>query len=122
LPHEPAHDVVAVAAMRMLAEAGRAVDQLRLDAERVAEELRLAGLGHGSEPVAEEVRERVEAGLREDREAMAELRGDLAAVRSELAKLNAGVVVLQTHSLRQTGGVALALSVLIAIAWKVIGG
>jgi hypothetical protein len=53
---------------------------------------------------------------------LAEVKRDLEFVHSQLAKLNTSIIALQTHSLRQTGGVALSLSVLIAIAWNVIGG
>jgi hypothetical protein len=53
---------------------------------------------------------------------LAEVTRDLDFVHSQLAQLNTSIIALQTHSLRQTGGVALSLSVLIAIAWKVIGG
>ena len=58
----------------------------------------------------------------EDRAAIAELKCDLASVHSQLAQINSAIIAIQTHSLRQTGGVALTLSVLMVIAWKVIGG
>jgi hypothetical protein len=58
----------------------------------------------------------------QDRAELAELRRDLASVHSQLAQINSAILAIQTHSLRQTGGVALTLSVLMVIAWKVIGG
>ena len=63
-----------------------------------------------------------EAASLEDRAAIAELKCDLASVHSQLAQINSAIIAIQTHSLRQTGGVALTLSVLMVIAWKVIGG
>jgi hypothetical protein len=63
-----------------------------------------------------------EAASLEDRAAIAELKSDLASVHSQLAQINSAIIAIQTHSLRQTGGVALTLSVLMVIAWKVIGG
>ena len=62
------------------------------------------------------------AGEEADGAMLAEVKRDLESVHSQLAQLNWSIIALQTHSLRQTGGVALSLSVLIAIAWKVIGG
>lgn len=50
------------------------------------------------------------------------LRETVRAMHLQLEQHSAAIVALETHSLRQTGGVALALSVLIAIAWKVIAG
>lgn len=64
----------------------------------------------------------VEAQVGDDSAAIAEISRDLASVHAQLAQISSGVVALQTHSIRQTGGVALTLSVLLAIAWKVLGG
>ena len=44
----------------------------------------------------------------------------MRSVHSQLAQINSAIIAIQTHSLRQTGGVALTLSVLMVIAWKVI--
>lgn len=63
-----------------------------------------------------------EAASLDDRVEIAELKSDLASVHSQLAQINSAIIAIQTHSLRQTGGVALTLSVLMVIAWKVIGG
>lgn len=63
-----------------------------------------------------------DARLVEDHLAIAEIRSELASVHSQLAQINSAIIAIQTHSLRQTGGVALTLSVLMVIAWKVIGG
>jgi hypothetical protein len=63
-----------------------------------------------------------EAARLQDRAALAELKSDLASVHSQLAQINSAILAIQTHSLRQTGGVALTLSVLMVIVWKVIGG
>jgi hypothetical protein len=75
-----------------------------------------------SRDAGERLREETEARLDADRTEITQIRRDLAAVHSQLDQINSGIVALQTHSLRQTGGVALALSVLIAIAWRVIAG
>jgi hypothetical protein len=64
----------------------------------------------------------VEAKVEDDSAAIAEISRDLASVHAQLAQINTGIMALQTHSLRRTGGVALTLSVLLAIAWKVLGG
>jgi hypothetical protein len=64
----------------------------------------------------------VEAQVDDDGVAIAEISRDLASVHAQLAQIKTGIIALQTHSLRQTGGVALTLSVLLAIAWKVLGG
>jgi hypothetical protein len=63
-----------------------------------------------------------EAVALQDSAEMAELKRDLESVHSQLDQLNSAIIAVQTHSLRQTGGVALTLSVLMVIAWKVIGG
>ena len=86
--------------------------------DRAAEELRAPPLPatNGRQ------REHADARFRSDRPEIAEIRRDLAVVHSKLDRITAGVATLQTHSLRQTGGVALVLSVLIALAWKVIAG
>jgi hypothetical protein len=55
-------------------------------------------------------------------EAIAEIHDELDAVHSELSQVTTGVVALQTNSLRLTGVAALVLAVLIAVAWKVVGG
>lgn len=70
----------------------------------------------------EELRAALEAELSVDRDRMAEIGRDLARVHGQLDQINAGIIGLQSHSLRQTGVAALALAVLVAIAWKVIGG
>ena len=92
--------------------------------DRAAEELRAPPLPatHGRSANAERQREHTDARFRSDRAEIAEIRRDLAVVHSKLDRITAGVVALQTHSLRQTGGGALVLSVLIALAWKVIAG
>ena len=51
-----------------------------------------------------------------------EMRETVRAMHLQLEQHSAAIVALETHRLRQTGGVALALSVVIAIAWKVIAG
>jgi hypothetical protein len=60
--------------------------------------------------------------LRSDQATIAGISSDLESVHSQLAQINAGIIGLQNNSLRQTGVAALGLAVLIAIAWKVIGG
>jgi hypothetical protein len=70
----------------------------------------------------EELRAEVDLELDEDRATMAEIRSDLASVHLQLGAISAGIIGLQSHSLRQTGMVAFALAVLIAVAWKVVEG
>jgi hypothetical protein len=70
----------------------------------------------------EELRAEVDLELNEDRATMAEIRSDLASVHIQLGAISAGIIGLQSHSLRQTGMVAFALAVLIAVAWKVVEG
>ena len=89
---------VADSAAEILARAEQLVDEVRAD---------VAG---------------VEAKVEDDSVAIAEISRDLASVHAQLAQINTGIIALQTHSLRQTGGVALTLSVLLAIAWKVLAG
>jgi hypothetical protein len=76
----------------------------------------------GSERRTAALRDELEAELSEDRATMAEISGDLARVHAQLDQINAGIIGLQSHNLRQTGVAALALAVLVAIAWKVVGG
>jgi hypothetical protein len=118
-------DVVAASAANILATADRAVNEIRAEAERAAAELRgAAGTARASaeEPRVDELRVEVQADRREDRSEVAELSSDLESVRAELNPIRSGVIGLQNHSLRQTGVIALILAVLLAIAWKVIGG
>jgi hypothetical protein len=82
---------------------------------------RLTSLDAG-EPDLRSLRSELEAQSREDRAAIAEIKSDRALVHRQLDQINAGIIAIQTHSLRQTSGVAFALSVLIVIAWKAIGG
>lgn len=64
----------------------------------------------------------LEAELSADRVSLAEIRSDLMRVHSQLDQVNAGIIGLQNHSLRQTGAAALILAVLVAVAWKVLEG
>jgi hypothetical protein len=124
--HEWDDGIVAASAARILARADRAVDEIRAEAERAAEEVRAAGEPAGvpvePECAAADLRIEVEAERRDDRAAMAELSSDLESVHSQLEPINASIIGLQSHGLRQTGVAALVLAVLIAIAWKVIAG
>jgi hypothetical protein len=124
--HEPDEDVVATAAARLLVAADRAIRDLRAEVERAPREAGVAAEAATLriEPArpAEACCAELESELDEDRAAVAEISTDLASVRSQLDPLTSGMIGLQNHSLRQTGVVALALAVLIAIAWKVIGG
>jgi hypothetical protein len=123
--HESDASVVAASAARILAKADRAVNEIRAEAARGTAEVRgaseAAKVPAEAEPVAD-LRVEVAADRREDRAAVAELSGDLESVRAELNPMRSGIIGLQNHSLRQTGVAALILAVLIAIAWKVIGG
>jgi hypothetical protein len=118
--------VVAAAAERLLAEADRALVELHAEAEHAAVEVRGAAEAARSriesECAAEDLRIAVEAELRNDRARMAEISSDLAHVHKQLDEINSGIIGLQNHNLRQTGVAALALAVLVAIAWKVIAG
>ena len=118
LPSEPDRDVVAEAAARLLREADRAVEELRAEAQRAAGDVRGAADAAKARIEAEDLRIAVAAEVRDDRARMAEISRDLERVHGRLDKING----LQTHSLRQTGVAALALAVLIAIAWKVLAG
>lgn len=71
---------------------------------------------------AEELRSEMAAELRSDRATIDGISRDLDSVHAQLAQINSGIIGLQSHSLRQSGVAALALAVLLAIAWKVIGG
>ena len=126
LPSAAHESVVAASAARILAEADRAVSEIRAEAERGAAEVRgSSGTARGcaeGEPRAADLRVEVEAGRRVDRAEVAELSSDLESVRAELNPLRSGVIGLQNHSLRQTGVAALILAVLLAVAWKVIVG
>jgi len=126
LPSEPDRDVVAEAAARLLREADRAVEDLRTEAQHAAGEVRVAADAAKArieaECAAEDLRIAVGAEVRDDRARMAEISRDLERVHGQLDEINSGIIGLQTHSLRETGVAALALAVLIAIAWKVIGG
>jgi len=117
---------VAAAAVRLLAEADRAVSELHSEAEHAAVEVRGAAQAAKarieSECDAEDLRIAVEAELRSDRARMAEISSDLARVHRQLDQINSGIIGLQSHGLRQTGVAALGLAVLLAIAWKVIAG
>jgi hypothetical protein len=124
--HESDADVVAASAASILGKADRAVSEIRAEAARGAEEVRAAsGAATGSsepERGADDLRVEVEADRRADRAEVAELGSDLESVRDELNPIRSGLIGLQNHSLRQTGVAALILAVLLAIAWKVIGG
>jgi hypothetical protein len=126
LPEAREENVVADAAARLLAEADRAVEDLRAEAEHAQAEVRgvveAAKTRVESVRADEDLRAALEAELRVDRARMAEVSSDLARVHGQLDQINAGIIGLQSHSLRQTGVAALALAVLVAIAWKVIGG
>jgi hypothetical protein len=126
LPSEPDRDVVAEAAERLLREADRAMEELRAEAELATGEVRGAAAAARErievESASEDMRIAVDAEVRGDRAQLAEISGDLAHVHSQLDTINEGIIGLQTHRLRQTGVAALALAVLIAIAWKVIAG
>ena len=126
MPSEPDRDVVAEAAERLLREADRAMEELRAEAEHATGEVRGAAAAARArieaESVAEDVRLAGHAEVRGDRAQMADVSSDLAHVHAQLDKINEGIIGLQKHRLRQTGVVALALAVLIAIAWKVIAG
>jgi hypothetical protein len=126
IPQEGREDVVAAAAARILAEADRAIDTISAESERVPENVRAAGDAlrkHGeSDTGAEENCVGVRADLREDRAKINEIDDDLEEVQAELGPIKSGIIGLQNHSLRSTGAAALVLAVLLAIAWKVIGG
>jgi hypothetical protein len=126
LPSEPDRDVVAEAAARLLREADRAVEELRAEAQRAAGDVRGAADAAKArievECAAEDLRIAVGAEVRDDRARMDEISRDLERVHGQLDKINSGIIGLQTNSLRQTGVAALALAILIAIAWKVIAG
>jgi hypothetical protein len=118
--------VVAAAAARILTEADRAVEEIHLKAERAAADLRraseVARIRDESAHAIADVRVELETELRSDRVTMAEIKQDLGFVHSQLGQINRAIIGLQANGLRQTGVAALALAVLIAIAWKVIGG
>lgn len=75
-----------------------------------------------SQHPTENLRAEIELELRDDRASMAAIQTDLASVHVQLGAISAGIICLQSHSLRQTGMFAFALAVLIAIAWKVVEG
>jgi hypothetical protein len=121
----PGQENVAAASAKILADAESALADLRARVETAeAADFRSAVQASGTlaELDAERLQVDIDAGFRADRATIAEIRRDLTAVHSRLDQISEGIVALQTHSLRQTGGVALALSVLLAIAWKVIAG
>ena len=103
---EPDAHLVATGAAAILAAADRALDELRAKAEQAAEDAYAEMKGE----------------LREDRVRLAAIDRDLKALHVELAPIKSGIAGLQTNSLRETGAAALVLAVLIAVAWKVIGG
>jgi hypothetical protein len=118
---------VAESAARILAKADRAVQEIRVEAERATAEVRgaaAAGPGAAAQPdqTAEDVCVEVKAELRDDRAAMADLNSDLESVHAELDPIKSGIIGLQDHLLRQTGVIALILAVLIAVGWKLIAG
>ena len=106
--------LVAAGAANVLAEAERAAGYVQADAKGAAQTYANA--------TAEGRLVMLEAELRANRAIVTKIDGDLALVHAQLERLGLSIITLQTHSLRQTGGVALALSVLLVIAWKVIGG
>jgi hypothetical protein len=123
-PHAEAdQEFVAAAAAKILADAESALADLRANVEQAAGEApanpaaRTLSEDGADRPLAE-----MDARLDADRATIAAIRSDLSRVHFQLDQITAGIVALQTHSLRQTGGVALALSVVIAIGWKVIAG
>lgn len=104
---------MAASAASILAKADRAVEEVQAEAARIRLE---------SHDATEDLRVEMEAELRSDRTTIAGIRRDLKSVHAQLAQISSGIIGLQNHSLRQTGVAALALAVLVAIAWKVIGG
>jgi hypothetical protein len=120
LRHGAGDGVVAASAARILANADHAVQEIRTEAERAVAEVR----GRPVDPAraTENLRAEVEAELRVDRAALADLTSHLASIHSQLDMINASLIGLQSQRLRQIGIGALALAVPIAIAWKVIAG
>jgi hypothetical protein len=123
---ESSEDVVAAAAARILAEADRAIDTIGAETERLPEDIRAAGEAvrkrGDSDTGAEEICVGVRAELQEDHAKIDKLDSELEDVQAELGPIKSGIIGLQNHSLRSTGMAALVLAVLLAIAWKVIGG
>jgi hypothetical protein len=128
LPVAPTSDegAVAASAARILAKAESAVSEIRVEAARAVADVRKGGAGAGASgdcvEATEDLRADVEAERRDDRAEVADLSSDLESVHAELDPIKSGIIGLQNHSLRLTGVAALVLAVLIAIAWKVIGG
>lgn len=91
------------------------------EADRETQLLQLAALPVRESETLDPNVERKAASL-EDRMAIGEIKSDLASIHSQLVQINSAIVAIQTHSLRQTGGVALTLSVLMVVGWKVLGG
>jgi hypothetical protein len=110
---EEPEGAVAASAARILARADHAIDEVHAEAARIRIE---------SQGAAEDLRVEIAVELRRDRAAIAGISSDLESVHSQLARINSGIIGLQSNSLRLTGVAALALAVLVAIAWKVIGG
>jgi hypothetical protein len=125
-PGEADQELVAAAAAKILADAESALAGLRANVEQAAGEAHTAAANPATRTLSEDGADRLlaemDARLDADRATIAAIRGDLSRVHFQLDQITAGIVALQTHSLRQTGGVALALSVVIAIGWKVIAG
>jgi hypothetical protein len=116
---------VATGAENILAISGPPVPPLVAPASRsghVPNAAEAARAREASEHPTEDLRAEVDLELRDDRASIAAIRSDLASVHLQLAAISAGIIGLQSHSLRQTGMFALALAVLIAIAWKVVEG
>jgi hypothetical protein len=106
---EPGEGAVASSAARILAKADRAVEEVHAEVVRIHR-------------ATESLHVEMAAELRSDRATIAGISSDLESVHSQFAQINSGILGLQNNSLRQTGVGALAPAVLIAIAWKVIGG
>jgi hypothetical protein len=130
---EPDEDMVAPAAERLLAAADRAASDIREAERHKPEDSPVAGPPEAVRGKAEHASAHPgdvdptagqrDAGDAQSEEAViAEMQGELDSVQAELNEVSSGIIGLQAHSLRQTGVAALVLAVLIAVAWKVLGG
>jgi hypothetical protein len=111
-PSAAADSEVVAAAARLLVEAARSAGDTADGA---------APAPPGATPAAPSAAGSPARDLRAE-PAIAEIHEEIASVQTELNAVSSGVLGLQAHGLRQTGIAALVLAVLIAIAWKVIGG
>jgi hypothetical protein len=123
---ETSEGVVAAASARILAEADRAIDTIGAETERLPEDIRAAGEAvrkrGDSDTGAEGICVGVRADQQQDHAKIDEIDSELEDVQAELGPIKSSIIGLQNHSLRSTGIAALVLAVLLAIAWKVIGG